>query len=213
MDWWAVPLVAFVAFTLFVPHPRDPQRCLPKPNIDPRYGIEGIAQTYEDPFGVAKIDINMDDIVQDSRREVEVMLAAWQSQGTRGGMFHPSNDGLASGASSVFYAQENSTEDQNLLKVTVSDLGKEIQRDTAESERQRAIRISREETAVADEESGLLSSSVGSKMSSSMNSMRPDYLSMATGSGGPGGRRKDGGSTSDTRLLWADRKRRKPGTD
>ena len=40
MDWWAVPLVAFVAFTL--------------------YGIEGIAQTYEDPFGVAKIDINMD---------------------------------------------------------------------------------------------------------------------------------------------------------
>ncbi|KAL2075433.1 hypothetical protein VTL71DRAFT_376 [Oculimacula yallundae] len=61
MDWWAVPLVAFVAFTL--------------------YGIEGIAQTYEDPFGVEKIDINMDDIVADARKEVEVMLTAWQTQG------------------------------------------------------------------------------------------------------------------------------------
>ncbi|CZT13436.1 uncharacterized protein RCO7_00644 [Rhynchosporium graminicola] len=61
MDWWAVPLVAFVAFTL--------------------YGIEGIAQTYEDPFGVEKIDINMDDIVEDARKEVEVMLTAWQTQG------------------------------------------------------------------------------------------------------------------------------------
>lgn len=67
MDWWAVPLVAFVAFTL--------------------YGIEGIAQTYEDPFGVHKIDINMDDIVEDARREVEVMLTAWQTQG-------PSNKGI-----------------------------------------------------------------------------------------------------------------------
>ncbi|PVH79190.1 UPF0187-domain-containing protein [Cadophora sp. DSE1049] len=61
MDWWAVPLVAFVAFTL--------------------YGIEGIAQTYEDPFGIEKIDINMDDIVEDARKEVEVMLTAWQTQG------------------------------------------------------------------------------------------------------------------------------------
>jgi len=67
MDWWAVPLVAFVAFTL--------------------YGIEGIAETYEDPFGVHKIDINMDDIVEDARREVEVMLTAWQTQG-------PSNKGI-----------------------------------------------------------------------------------------------------------------------
>lgn len=67
MDWWAVPLVAFVTFTL--------------------YGIEGIAQTYEDPFGVHKIDINMDDIVEDARREVEVMLTAWQTQG-------PSNKGI-----------------------------------------------------------------------------------------------------------------------
>ncbi|TVY81794.1 UPF0187 protein [Lachnellula suecica] len=70
MDWWAVPLVAFVAFTL--------------------YGIEGIAQTYEDPFGVHKIDINMDDIVEDARREVEVLLTAWQTQGpTNKGIFRP----------------------------------------------------------------------------------------------------------------------------
>jgi putative membrane protein len=70
MDWWAVPLVAFVAFTL--------------------YGIEGIAQTYEDPFGVHKIDINMDDIVEDARREVEVLLTAWQTQGpTNRGIFRP----------------------------------------------------------------------------------------------------------------------------
>ncbi|PBP23297.1 hypothetical protein BUE80_DR005884, partial [Diplocarpon rosae] len=70
MDWWAVPLVAFVAFTL--------------------YGIEGIAQTYEDPFGIEKIDINMDDIVEDARKEVEVMLTAWQTQGEgNGGIFRP----------------------------------------------------------------------------------------------------------------------------
>ncbi|EHL00484.1 putative UPF0187 protein [Glarea lozoyensis 74030] len=65
MDWWAVPLTAFVAFTL--------------------YGIEGIAATYEDPFGVEKIDINMDDIVDDARREVEVLLTAWQTQGSSSG--------------------------------------------------------------------------------------------------------------------------------
>jgi putative membrane protein len=55
-----------------------------------RYGIEGIAQTYEDPFGVAKIDINMDDIVEDARKEVEVMLMAWQTQGEgNSGIFRP----------------------------------------------------------------------------------------------------------------------------
>jgi putative membrane protein len=55
-----------------------------------RYGIEGIAATYEDPFGVAKIDINMDDIVEDTRREVEVLLTAWETQGPgNGGIFRP----------------------------------------------------------------------------------------------------------------------------
>lgn len=62
---WAVPLTAFVSFTL--------------------YGIEGIAASYEDPFGrVAKTDINVDDIVEDARQEVEVMLFAWRTQGKVG---------------------------------------------------------------------------------------------------------------------------------
>lgn len=71
---WAVPLTAFVSFTL--------------------YGIEGIAQSYEDPFGrVLKTDINVDDIVEDARQEVEVLLFAWQTQGKSG------DDGLFRGRS------------------------------------------------------------------------------------------------------------------
>lgn len=70
IGWWTVPLVAFVAFAL--------------------YGIEGIAQWHEDPFGRDKIDINMDDIVDDARREIEVMLEAWKTQGLNGkGLFTP----------------------------------------------------------------------------------------------------------------------------
>jgi hypothetical protein len=86
MDWWAVPLTAFVAFTL--------------------YGIEGIAATYEDPFGVEKIDINMDDIVDDARREVEVLLTAWQTQGSSsGGIFRPRvGDVSKSDNSSEYYS-------------------------------------------------------------------------------------------------------------
>ncbi|KAB8299953.1 hypothetical protein EYC80_000195 [Monilinia laxa] len=49
IGWWTIPLVAFVAFAL--------------------YGIEGIAQWHEDPFGRDKIDINMDDIVDDAQEE------------------------------------------------------------------------------------------------------------------------------------------------
>jgi putative membrane protein len=117
MDWWAVPLVAFVAFTL--------------------YGIEGIAQTYEDPFGVAKIDINLDDIVEDARREVEVLLYAWQIQGGRGGIFRPHvpGDGVLSDASSEYFGPDPARED-SLLRVVVSDLSREIERDgSAEQER------------------------------------------------------------------------------
>ncbi|KAM3071889.1 hypothetical protein ACMFMG_009739 [Clarireedia jacksonii] len=70
IGWWTVPLVAFVAFAL--------------------YGIEQIAQWHEDPFGKDKIDINMDDIVEDSRKEIEVMLGAWRNQGLSGkGLFTP----------------------------------------------------------------------------------------------------------------------------
>lgn len=124
MDWWAIPLTAFVAFTL--------------------YGIEGIAQTYEDPFGVAKIDINLDDIVEDARREVEVMLSAWQIQGARGGIFRPHvpGDGVVSDASSEYFGPTPAQQppppqnDETLLRVVVNDLSREIQRDAnAEQER------------------------------------------------------------------------------
>ena len=84
----------------------------------------------------------MDDIVEDARREVEVMLAAWQSQGTRGGIFRPQGDGIASSASSVYFNETNSAEDRNLLRVVVGDLGQEIQRDAAERERERHARLS-----------------------------------------------------------------------
>lgn len=60
MGWWTVPIVAFVSFTL--------------------YGIEGIASNFEDPFGKTRISIKMDEVVEDTRREVEVMLEVWQTQ-------------------------------------------------------------------------------------------------------------------------------------
>lgn len=44
------------------------------------YGIEAIALWHEDPFGHDKIDINMDEIVEDARKEVFVLLNAWQNQ-------------------------------------------------------------------------------------------------------------------------------------
>ncbi|KAJ4299557.1 hypothetical protein N0V90_004803 [Kalmusia sp. IMI 367209] len=56
--WWSVPIVAIVAFTL--------------------YGIEGIGQQLEDPFGYDKNDIKMDGIIEDTRREVLTLLGEWQ---------------------------------------------------------------------------------------------------------------------------------------
>lgn len=73
--WWSVPIVAIVSFTL--------------------YGIEGIGQQLEDPFGYDKNDIKMDGIIEDTRREVLTMLSEWQkAQGDDeegehlGGMFN-----------------------------------------------------------------------------------------------------------------------------
>lgn len=56
---WSIPLVAFVAFTL--------------------YGIEGIAQTFEDPFAKVKGDVDLDNVVEDTRREVEVLVDTWRT--------------------------------------------------------------------------------------------------------------------------------------
>ncbi|KAF2676464.1 hypothetical protein K458DRAFT_396899 [Lentithecium fluviatile CBS 122367] len=57
--WWSIPIVAVVAFTL--------------------YGIEGIGQQLEDPFGYDKNDIKMDGIIEDTRQEVMVLLEEWKS--------------------------------------------------------------------------------------------------------------------------------------
>lgn len=86
-----------------------------------RYGIEGIAQTYEDPFGVAKIDINMDDIVEDTRREVEVLLTAWQTQGPGdSGIFRPRVASIPkSDNSSEFYDGESNTNEESGLRSSV----------------------------------------------------------------------------------------------
>ncbi|QDS77213.1 hypothetical protein FKW77_002790 [Venturia effusa] len=59
MGFWAVPIVALVAFTL--------------------YGIEGIGSQLEDPFGYDKNDIKMDALVEDARVECDVLLEEWKS--------------------------------------------------------------------------------------------------------------------------------------
>ncbi|PVH95297.1 hypothetical protein DM02DRAFT_617996 [Periconia macrospinosa] len=61
--WYSIPIVAIVSFTL--------------------YGIEGIGQQLEDPFGYDKNDIKMDGIIEDARREVTVLLDEWAAM--RGG--------------------------------------------------------------------------------------------------------------------------------
>ena len=58
MSYWAIPVAMIVCFTL--------------------YGIEGIGRQLEDPFGRDRNDIRMDDIVEDVRVEVEVMLDEWR---------------------------------------------------------------------------------------------------------------------------------------
>jgi len=68
-----VPIVAIVTFTL--------------------YGIEGIGQQLEDPFGYDKNDIKMDGIIEDTRREVLTLLEEWNkavrntADAHMGGMF------------------------------------------------------------------------------------------------------------------------------
>lgn len=68
--WYSIPIVAIVSFTL--------------------YGIEGIGQQLEDPFGYDKNDIKMDGIIEDARREVTVLLDEWSAM--RAG-----DDGMALG--------------------------------------------------------------------------------------------------------------------
>lgn len=58
MDWWAIPIVSLVIFTL--------------------YGIEGIGLQLEDPFGYDRNDIKMDAIVGDAKTELDVVLDEWR---------------------------------------------------------------------------------------------------------------------------------------
>lgn len=59
--WWAIPITTLVVFTL--------------------YGIDGIASELEDPFGLDRIDIPLDAIVEDIRTETLVMLDEWRRLG------------------------------------------------------------------------------------------------------------------------------------
>ena len=65
MNWWAVPIVILVMFTL--------------------YGIDGIGSQLEDPFGFDRNDIKMDAIVDDIRCEVLVLLDEWRRIADSGG--------------------------------------------------------------------------------------------------------------------------------
>ena len=161
----------------------------------------------------------MDDIVEDARREVEVMLAAWQTQGSRGGMFRPQNgDGLNSGASSIsdFYGGEtaNANSEHNLLKVTVNDLGREIERDAAIEKRRTKLgnagvavpsnlRMSSTGYYGGDEGSALLGAegkdSAGVSPGNMLNA-GVDYMTVNTGTSAPAA-----GSSKGPRLTWANK--------
>jgi len=58
LGWWSIPVIVLVCFTL--------------------YGIEGIGEELEDPFGENKNDIRMDDVIQDVRREVLVLIEGFK---------------------------------------------------------------------------------------------------------------------------------------
>lgn len=64
MDYWAIPVVSLVMFTL--------------------YGIDGIGSQLEDPFGYDRNDIKMDYIVEDIRVEISVLLEEWKRAGQQG---------------------------------------------------------------------------------------------------------------------------------
>lgn len=57
-DRWTVPIITLICFTL--------------------YGIEGIGEELEDPFGYDKNDIKIDAIIEDARQEVLVLLEGWK---------------------------------------------------------------------------------------------------------------------------------------
>lgn len=61
MGWLSVPIISLVTFTL--------------------YGIEGIGEELEDPFGREKNDIKIDAIIEDCKQETLVLLESWRGEG------------------------------------------------------------------------------------------------------------------------------------
>lgn len=59
LQWWTLVIVCLITFTL--------------------YGIEEIACQLEEPFGWDRCDIKMDDVVEDLRIEVGVLLKEWHA--------------------------------------------------------------------------------------------------------------------------------------
>lgn len=64
MGWWSVPVITLVCFTL--------------------YGIEGIGEELEDPFGVDKNDIRIDAVIEDAKQEVSVQSSRFLAAELKG---------------------------------------------------------------------------------------------------------------------------------
>ncbi|KAL8951717.1 MAG: hypothetical protein Q9222_002330 [Ikaeria aurantiellina] len=87
MDYWSIPVVSLVMFTL--------------------YGIDGIGSQLEDPFGYDRNDIKMDFIVEDIRDEIIVLLGEWKRASDQGYEIfidgkRPENGGIAQSGGVTF---------------------------------------------------------------------------------------------------------------
>ena len=58
------------------------------------YGIDGIGDQLEDPFGYDRNDIKMDAIVEDIRSETTVLLEEWKRVARNGGEMFIGKQGL-----------------------------------------------------------------------------------------------------------------------
>ena len=65
MGWWSVPIVVMIMFTV--------------------YGIDGIGNMLEDPFGCDRNGIGMGPIVEDIRSEIMALLDEWKRVNRHGG--------------------------------------------------------------------------------------------------------------------------------
>lgn len=61
LGWWTILVVGLINFTL--------------------YGIEAIAEQLEEPFGYDRNDIKMENVLEDLRLEMDVLVEQWRVQG------------------------------------------------------------------------------------------------------------------------------------